>query len=124
MDLGDNSPFPIISLFAVFKQQKKRKITAEIGGKLDKVNKRSIVSLSLCMPVTPAPGVGGLSQAAGFPSAEEPASCCSTESFVFHFLVNPKCASRFACLLLDMRNLLFSTEIERFFNSYLYLKIK
>ena len=65
---------------------------------------------SLCMPVTPGPGVGGLSQAAGFPagaavasvnlkkasSAEEPASCCSSESFVFDFLVNPKCASRFA----------------------------
>ena len=47
---------------------------------------------SLCMPVTPGPGVGGLSQAAGFPagaavvsvalkkesSAEELASCCSS----------------------------------------------
>ena len=81
------------------------------------------------MPVTPGPGVGGLPQAAGFPagaavelvalkkasSAEEPASCCSSESFFFNFLVNPKCASRFACLLLNMMILLFSTEIERYF---------
>ena len=85
------------------------------------------------MPVTPGPGVGGLSQAAGFPagaavvsvalkkasSAKELASCCSTESFVFDFLVNPKCASRYACLLLDIRNLLFSTEIEQFLFIYI-----
>ena len=78
---------------------------------------------------SPRAGVGGLSQAAGFPagaavvsvalkkasSAEELASC----SFVFDFLVNPKCASRFACLLLDMRDLLFSTEIEQFLFIYI-----
>ena len=35
-------------------------------------------------------------------SAEELASCCSSESFVFDFFVNPKFASRFPCFLLDM----------------------
>jgi hypothetical protein len=32
-------------------------------------------------------------------SAEELASCCSSESFVFDFFVNPKFASRFPCFI-------------------------
>ena len=35
-------------------------------------------------------------------SAEELASYCSSDSFVFDFFVNPKFASRFPCFLLDM----------------------
>ena len=86
------------------------------------------------MPVTPGPGVGGLSQAAGFPagaavmsvalkkasSAEELASCCSSESLVFDFLVNPKCASRLARLLFYY----LAPKLSVIFSSYLYLKIK